>query len=158
MTKRSKREERRAVREAKRRNQRLIAGAGAALIVVVIAILVYSVAASQKGGTTGLKIEDLKIGEGPAAKAGDTVSVHYTGWLEDGTKFDSSRDRNQPFEFTLGQGGVIQGWDQGVVGMQVGGVRRLTIPPALAYGPEGYAGVIPPDATLSFEIELLEIK
>jgi FKBP-type peptidyl-prolyl cis-trans isomerase FkpA len=107
---------------------------------------------------SGLQYEDLVLGSGQEAKAGDTVVVNYTGWLTDGTKFDSSLDRNQPFSFTLGQGDVIQGWDEGVAGMQVGGKRRLTIPPELGYGSRGAGGVIPPDATLVFEVELLEIK
>lgn len=103
------------------------------------------------------EIKDLKVGEGPAAKAGDTVSVHYTGTLTNGTKFDSSRDRGQPFSFPLGKGRVIQGWDHGVAGMQVGGVRHLTIPPEEGYGARGAGGVIPPNATLVFEVELLGI-
>lgn len=107
---------------------------------------------------SGLQYQDLKVGNGPAAAAGNTVSVHYTGWLVDGTKFDSSRDRNAPFEFTLGRGGVIKGWDEGVAGMQVGGVRKLFIPPDLAYGDRGVGNIIPPGATLVFEVELLEIK
>lgn len=107
---------------------------------------------------SGLQYQDLTVGSGAVAKAGDTVSVHYTGWLEDGTKFDSSLDRNQPFVFTLGTGGVIQGWDEGVAGMQEGGKRRLTIPPELAYGSRGAGGVIPPDATIIFEVELLDIQ
>jgi peptidylprolyl isomerase len=102
--------------------------------------------------------EDLKVGKGPAAKKGDHVVVHYTGTLTDGTKFDSSRDHGQPFDFTLGQGGVIQGWDQGVPGMKVGGRRKLTIPGALAYGPHGSPPKIPPNATLVFDIELIAIK
>lgn len=107
---------------------------------------------------TELKIEDLAIGNGAEAKAGDTLRIHYTGWLEDGTKFDSSHDSGQPIEFVLGQGEVIKGWDQGIVGMKVGGKRKLTIPPNLAYGAEGAPGFIPPNAALIFEVELLEIK
>jgi FKBP-type peptidyl-prolyl cis-trans isomerase FkpA len=106
---------------------------------------------------TGLKCEELAEGEGELAEAGQTVSVHYTGWLTDGTKFDSSVDRNQPFDFPLGKGRVIRGWDEGVAGMRVGGRRRLTIPPQLGYGAAGAGGVIPANATLVFEVELLEI-
>ena len=106
----------------------------------------------------GLKFEDPTLGEGLEAKAGDTVSVHYTGWLDDGTKFDSSKDRNQAFEFNLGAGMVIKGWDEGVAGMKVGGTRKLTIPHELGYGERGAGGVIPPYATLIFEVELLGIK
>jgi FKBP-type peptidyl-prolyl cis-trans isomerase FkpA len=107
---------------------------------------------------SGLKYQDLKEGTGDAAKKGDTVSVHYTGWLKDGTKFDSSLDRNEPFEFRLGAGDVIKGWDEGVAGMKVGGKRKLTIPPELGYGKKGAGKVIPPDAELTFEVELLKIK
>jgi FKBP-type peptidyl-prolyl cis-trans isomerase len=104
-----------------------------------------------------LKSEDVLIGSGTEVKNGDTVSVHYVGTLEDSTKFDSSRDREEPFEFTVGNGSVIQGWDQGLLGMKVGGIRKLTIPPELGYGETGQ-GSIPPNSTLIFEIELLGIK
>lgn len=104
-----------------------------------------------------LKIEDIKVGKGVAVKDGDHVVVHYTGWLEDGTKFDSSKDRNEPFETAIGADYVIQGWDMGIPGMKVGGKRKLTIPHTLGYGKYG-AGQIPGFATLIFEIELLKIK
>jgi len=110
---------------------------------------------------SGLVIEELAVGDGAEAKAGSKVSVHYTGWLlyggEKGRKFDSSRDRNDPFEFPLGAGKVIKGWDEGVQGMKIGGSRRLTIPAELGYGARGAGGVIPPNATLVFEVELLGI-
>ncbi len=105
-----------------------------------------------------LKIEDVKIGDGAIAESGKKVTVHYTGWLTDGKKFDSSKDRGQPFTFTLGVGQVIKGWDEGVKGMRVGGIRKLTIPPELGYGSRGAGGVIPPNATLIFEVELLDVK
>lgn len=107
---------------------------------------------------TGLKYVDLQEGQGAEAKAGQTVSVHYTGWLENGTKFDSSHDRNSPFSFRLGGGQVISGWDQGVAGMKIGGKRKLIIPSDLGYGSRGAGGVIPPNATLIFEVELLGVK
>jgi FKBP-type peptidyl-prolyl cis-trans isomerase FkpA len=107
---------------------------------------------------SGLKYTDLQPGGGQEAKAGQTVSVHYTGWLENGTKFDSSLDRKSPFGFKLGAGQVISGWDEGVAGMKVGGKRRLTIPANLGYGARGAGGVIPPNATLIFEVELLGVK
>ncbi|MBI4997464.1 MAG: FKBP-type peptidyl-prolyl cis-trans isomerase [Rhodocyclales bacterium] len=107
---------------------------------------------------SGLIIEDLVVGDGAEAQAGQFVSVHYTGWLTDGKKFDSSKDRNDPFEFGLGARQVISGWDEGVQGMKVGGSRKLTIPPNLGYGARGAGGVIPPNATLVFEVELLAIK
>ena len=107
---------------------------------------------------SGLVYEELAVGEGETAQAGMAVTVHYTGWLTDGRKFDSSKDRNDPFEFNLGRGQVIRGWDEGVAGMKVGGRRKLTIPPQLGYGARGAGGVIPPNATLIFDVELLGIK
>lgn len=107
--------------------------------------------------STALEIKDIREGTGTEAVAGKSVSVHYTGRLGDGTVFDSSRPRGQAFSFVLGGGMVIKGWDQGVAGMKVGGVRHLTIPPLLGYGARGYPGVIPPNATLHFEVELLSV-
>lgn len=107
--------------------------------------------------SSGLQYIDQVVGTGEVAKAGQTVSVHYTGWLENGTKFDSSVDRGQPFSFPLGAGRVIKGWDEGVQGMKVGGKRKLTIPANLGYGPRGAGGVIPPNATLVFHVELLGV-
>ena len=162
MSTRSPRAERRA---SKRRNTRTLIIVIVVLVIAAIAFIAYSGFINKKSSTpnassttaSGLKIEDLTAGTGQAAKSGDTISVHYTGYLADGTKFDSSLDRNQPFEFVLGQGKVIPGWDQGLVGMKVGGKRKLTIPPDLAYGAQGN-GPIPPNATLTFEVELLGIK
>ena len=110
---------------------------------------------SQITTDSGLVIEDVVVGDGAEACAGQTVSVHYTGWLTNGTKFDSSKDRDEPFEFELGGRRVIAGWDEGVQGMKIGGTRKLTIPPDLGYGARGAGGVIPPNATLVFEVELL---
>lgn len=104
-----------------------------------------------------LKIEEQVAGTGAVAAAGQKVKVHYTGWLTDGKKFDSSVDRGDPFQFVLGKGQVIQGWDQGVQGMKVGGKRKLTIPPELGYGSRGFPGAIPPNSTLVFEVELLGV-
>lgn len=107
---------------------------------------------------SGLIIEEVSLGTGDTAVSGQDVTVHYTGWLTDGKKFDSSKDRDDPFEFALGARQVIAGWDEGVQGMKVGGVRKLTIPPALGYGARGAGGVIPPNATLVFEVELLGVS
>lgn len=107
--------------------------------------------------SSGLIIEDLVVGDGAEAQAGQDVTVHYTGWLLDGTKFDSSKDRDDPFVFPLGGRRVIRGWDEGVPGMKIGGKRKLTIPPEMGYGARGAGGVIPPNATLVFEVELLAV-
>jgi len=118
---------------------------------------------SNSGGnevttSSGLQYIDQVVGTGVVAKAGQTATVHYTGWLQNGTKFDSSVDRGQPFSFPLGAGRVIKGWDEGVQGMKIGGKRRLTIPSNLGYGARGAGGVIPPHATLIFEVELLGLN
>jgi FKBP-type peptidyl-prolyl cis-trans isomerase len=138
---------------------------GMSMVAVLVAACSQSQAPSGSDGggqevttPSGLKYTDEKVGTGVEAKAGQTAVVHYTGWLTDGKKFDSSKDRNQPFSFPLGGGRVIKGWDEGVQGMKVGGVRRLTIPPTLGYGASGAGGVIPPNATLVFEVELLDVK
>lgn len=117
-------------------------------------------AAGGKRVTTasGLEYEDLVVGTGASPQPGQTAVVHYTGWLADGKKFDSSHDRNRPFEFPVGRRRVIQGWDEGVLTMKVGGKRKLWIPPELGYGERGFGRVIPPNSDLVFEVELLEIK
>ncbi len=107
---------------------------------------------------SGLQVNDVVTGKGAVAENGRTLTVHYTGWLTDNTKFDSSHDRGDPFTFTLGAGQVIRGWDLGMAGMRVGGTRELVIPPGLAYGESGAGGAIPPNATLRFRVELLEVK
>lgn len=107
---------------------------------------------------SGLQYQEITEGTGATPRSGHTVSVHYTGWLADGKKFDSSRDRGQPLEFVLGRGQVIKGWEEGMATMKVGGKRKLIIPPALGYGSGGFGSVIPPNATLTFEVELLEAK
>jgi FKBP-type peptidyl-prolyl cis-trans isomerase FkpA len=114
-------------------------------------------APTTPASTDALKIEDVKVGTGTEATSGKTVTVNYTGWLTNGTKFDSSLDRNQPFKFRLGGGQVIAGWDQGVAGMKIGGKRKLTIPPNLGYGARG-VGPIPPNSTLVFEVDLLGVE
>jgi FKBP-type peptidyl-prolyl cis-trans isomerase FkpA len=160
----STRSERARRRAAKQRNQRI---GLIAFVIIVLAIIVYFVwqgsSTNQETNdnlsttSSGLQYEDLVIGTGETAKSGDSVSVHYTGWLEDGTKFDSSLDRGSPFEFTIGTGGVIKGWDEGIQGMRVGGKRKLVIPPELGYGAQG-RGTIPPNATLIFEVELMAVQ
>jgi FKBP-type peptidyl-prolyl cis-trans isomerase FkpA len=112
---------------------------------------------AEKITDSGLKYEDLSVGDGAVAEAGQSVTVHYTGWLQNGSVFDSSVERDDPFRFRLGKGQVIRGWDEGITGMRVGGRRRLTIPPQLGYGAAGAGGVIPPNATLVFEVELLGV-
>ena len=142
---------------------------GALLVLVTMAAVAVACSQSPAAGSgggggsevttpSGLKYTDMKEGTGAQPRAGQTAVVHYTGWLLDGTKFDSSKDRGQPFSFPLGQGRVIKGWDEGVATMKVGGVRKLTIPPDLGYGARGAGGVIPPNATLTFEVELLDVQ
>lgn len=134
----------------------------AVIVLLIIGWLIYSSGQSEANVVittdSGLQYVDLERGEGEAPVLGDTVIVHYTGWLEDGTKFDSSVDRGQPFDFEIGMGRVIRGWDEGVATMRVGGKRKLTIPPELAYGEAGIGEVIPPNSTLIFEVELLDIE
>ena len=142
---------------------------GAVLVLITVAAVAAACSQSPSPGAgagggnevttpSGLKYTDVKEGTGAQPRAGQTAVVHYTGWLLDGTKFDSSKDRGQPFSFPLGQGRVIRGWDEGVATMKVGGVRKLTIPPDLGYGARGAGGVIPPNATLTFEVELLDVR
>jgi FKBP-type peptidyl-prolyl cis-trans isomerase len=143
----------------------MLVGVVLALVVTAALVAACSQAPSGAGGggnevttPSGLKYEDLTVGSGTQPSAGQTAVVHYTGWLTDGKKFDSSKDRGQPFSFPVGQGRVIKGWDEGVATMKVGGKRKLTIPANLGYGAQGAGGVIPPNATLVFEVELLDVK
>jgi len=156
------REKRRAARAKKQQNQRLIMASILLLFVLVILALNWNKFFSSGDNMTttasGLQYEDILIGSGQEAETGDFVMVHYTGWLENGGKFDSSLDRNQPFEFQIGEGMVIKGWDEGVAGMKVGGTRKLVIPSNLGYGEMGAGGIIPPNATLIFEVQLLDIR
>lgn len=149
------------------RTQSARLGLGLSILALTLAALTAQAAPPTKVGESkttdhGLKYETLKAGTGAEAKAGQRVTVHYTGTLKDGTKFDSSRDRDKPFEFKLAkseeEGEVIKGWDEGVAGMLVGERRKLTIPPELGYGAAGAGRVIPPNATLIFDIELIEAK
>lgn len=172
MSTRSERARRRAARV---RNQRIAILVIALVILAGAAVLVFMTSQNKQAENnltaaglpdtsnltttaSGLQYKDVTVGSGTEAKEGDTVSVHYTGWLTDGTKFDSSVDRGQPFSFPLGAGSVIPGWDEGVAGMKEGGKRILVIPSNLGYGTSGAPGVIPPNATLIFEVELLDVE
>ncbi len=168
----SYRTQRREKRAAKRRQQQTYLIAALVVVLVLILLGAYRIlsrpaaavsatpTASASGMITtasGLQYQDTKVGTGAEAKKGNTVTVHYVGTLADGTKFDSSRDKNQPFTFILGAGQVIPGWDEGVAGMKVGGIRKLVIPPAIGYGSQAN-GAIPANSTLYFEVELLTVK
>ncbi|MGH2817530.1 MAG: FKBP-type peptidyl-prolyl cis-trans isomerase [Actinomycetota bacterium] len=168
------RDESLARRKSQENRRRLtIAGLIAAAVVVIVGMALVSTGGDDEGASTaapgecdespqtldsGVVIEDMECGEGEEAERGDLLTVHYTGTLEDGTKFDSSLDRGQPFELRLGAGMVIPGWEEGLPGMRVGGTRQLTIPPELGYGEAGSPPDIPPNSTLVFEIELLEVQ
>src|SRR5580700_4505744 len=149
--------------------------AAVAMILVLTVVSLVAQSATRKSSTantnapakvtgdgvknpSGLTYWDLRVGNGEVAKEGSRVRVHYTGWLTNGKKFDSSVDAGKPFDFTIGNGEVIKGWEQGVAGMKVGGKRQLRIPPALGYGVEGYPGVIPANATLIFDVQLLNVQ
>jgi FKBP-type peptidyl-prolyl cis-trans isomerase len=146
------------------KGRNMVLSAAFGLLVLAVLVAACSQTAPPGGGgqevttPSGLKYVDEVVGSGAEAKAGQTAVVHYTGWLMDGKKFDSSKDRGQPFSFPLGGGRVIKGWDEGVAGMKVGGKRTLTIPANLGYGAAGAGGVIPPNATLRFEVELLDLR
>ena len=168
------RDESLARRRAQENRRRLTIAAllGAAVVVIVVMALVSTGGDDERASSvapgecdespqtldSGLVVEDLECGDGEEVQRGDLVSVHYTGTLENGRKFDSSRDRGQPFQLRLGAGMVIQGWEEGLPGMRVGGTRKLTIPPELGYGEAGRPPEIPPNSTLVFEIELLEVQ
>ena len=160
MTIRTERAERRRV---KQQRQRLIISTTALALIGLTVYFIFSSQANSKENNamittaSGLQYQDIKEGNGDAVRAGDKVSVHYTGWLENGKKFDSSLDRGKPFEFTVGKGQVIAGWDEGLQGMKPGGKRKLVIPPQLGYGERGAGSVIPPNAALIFEVELVKI-
>ncbi len=164
MSMRSDRARRRA---ARRRNQRLFFILAILLVLATIGFIAYTAFFGDNGDAgeaqvtvtaSGLRIEELQTGTGDEAQPGDIISVHYTGRLENGTVFDSSISRGQPYQFPLGTGAVIAGWDEGVAGMREGGKRLLTIPPELAYGAQGFPPTIPPNATLIFEVELLDVQ
>lgn len=162
-TKLNLREQRRAARAKRRNQQRLIVIVSILVIIgaIVALFLINANRNNQAEGevittASGLQYQDLTVGTGQEAKTGDTITVHYVGTLEDGTVFDSSRDRNEPYQLTLGAGNVIAGWEEGLVGMRVGGTRKLIIPPELGYGDQA-VGDIPANSTLIFEVELLSI-
>ena len=161
MSKKSALARKREAQEAKRRRKSRLKAAGIGTVAfVVLAALVGTIlyfTVFKESPPKSLVIKDLVVGTGQEAQVGDNVTVDYTGWLYHGKKFDSSIDRGEPYPFILGGGNVIKGWDQGVVGMKVGGTRKLIIPPDLAYGESGY-GPIPPNATLTFEVKLLAIE
>ena len=173
MSRNTFREQRRAARAARIRNRRIVMALILLLFLALIAYLVYRALTPEQAPAetpeaapagevvttaSGLQYQEVVLGEGDEAVTGSRVQVHYTGRLEDGTQFDTSRDSGQPFEFTLGAGRVIQGWDEGIVGMREGGQRTLIIPPELGYGASGFPPVIPPDATLIFDVELIEVN
>ena len=154
-------------RAAKLRNTRILIISVILLVIAMGAYYLFSIKDLEPVPTinaslittgSGLQYADLVIGDGAEAVVGKTVEVHYTGWLEDGTVFDSSLKRGKPFSFILGAGNVIKGWDEGVAGMRAGGKRRLVIPPELGYGSNGIKDVIPPNATLTFDVELINLK
>lgn len=169
MQKNNQRKKRRAVRQERRRQQQIVLAVGAGILaLMVIFFALRDRYAGDKGDTgnlspnatvhpSGLIVEVLNPGTGNPAQVGNTVQVHYTGWLENGDEFDSSL-RGSPLEFRLGDGRVIPGWEEGILGMQKGERRRLIIPPNLAYSTSGFGDVIPPNATLTFEVELVDIK
>lgn len=168
----STREKRRAARNAQRRNRNIIIAVLIILVLASVGAFVWFNRPADSGvdspvgpvegidvitTDSGLQYQDLVVGDGAQAGSGNRVQVHYTGWLVDGTKFDSSIDAGSPFTFTIGAGRVIRGWEEGVAGMRVGGTRKLIIPPQLGYGAQGFPPVIPENATLIFDVELLEI-
>jgi peptidylprolyl isomerase len=174
-SRKSIRQSRSEARAARRRNQRVLIGVIVLIILGLAAYFAYSAFFAPKANTTagiptvdpniktvttasGLKYQDIAVGSGKEAQPQNQVTVNYTGWLENGTKFDSSFDHGQPFTFTLGAGNVIPGWDEGVQGMKEGGKRRLIIPPDLGYGSTGSPPTIPPNSTLIFDVDLLKVQ
>ncbi len=173
MSRNTFREQRRAARAARIRNRRIVIALIVLVFLGLIAYLVWQALTPETPAVetpvaapagevittaSGLQYQEIVIGDGDEAVPGSRVQVHYTGRLEDGTQFDTSRERGQPFEFTLGAGRVIQGWDEGIAGMREGGQRTLIIPSELGYGESGFPPVIPPNATLIFDVELIEVN